>query len=41
MQYTIRLADGKELKNLGKNGDNFISEIQIDESIFDYNNING
>ena len=37
MQYTIRLADGRELKKLTKNGDNFVSETQVDESIFDYN----
>jgi hypothetical protein len=37
MQYTIRLADGRELKKLTKNGDNFVSETQVDESIFEYN----
>lgn len=35
--YTIRLADGTELKNLGKNGDNYISATEIDESIFEDN----
>lgn len=37
MQYTITLADGTELTGLGKNGDNFVSQDRIDESIFDDN----
>lgn len=37
MQYTIRLADGTELKKLTKNGDNFVSAKAVDESIFDCN----
>jgi len=37
MQYTIRLADGTELKGLSKNGDNFVSSTKIDESIFEGN----
>ena len=37
MKYTIKLADGTELKELGKNGDNYISATEIDESIFDDN----
>lgn len=32
--YTITLADGTELKGLGKNGNNYISAAEIDESIF-------
>ena len=32
--YTIRLADGTKLKGLGKNGNNYISATEIDESIF-------
>lgn len=34
MQYTIRLADGQELTNLGLNGNNYISKTEVDESIF-------
>lgn len=37
MKYTIRLADGTELKGLGKNGDNYVSATEIDESIFEDN----
>jgi len=37
MKYTIKLADGTELKGLGKNGDNYISATEIDESIFEDN----
>lgn len=37
MSYTITLANGKQLKGLSKNGDNFVSKKQIDESIFDGN----
>lgn len=37
MQYTITLADGQTLTGLSKNGDNFVSETQVDESIFENN----
>lgn len=37
MQYTITLADGQKITGLRKNGDNFVSETQVDESIFDGN----
>lgn len=32
--YTIKLADGRELTGLGKNGTNFVSNEKVDESIF-------
>lgn len=32
--YTITLATGEKLTNLGLNGNNFISKKKIDESIF-------
>ena len=32
--YKLILADGTEIKNLTKNGDNYISDKKIDESIF-------
>ena len=35
--YTITLADGKKLENLDKNGDNYVSKIKVDESIFKNN----
>lgn len=34
MQYTITLADGRKLTGLTKNGDNFVSATQVDETIF-------
>lgn len=34
MQYTITLADGRSLKGLGKNGDNFVSKTRVDETMF-------
>lgn len=34
MLYTITLADGRKLTNLGKNGDNYVSQEKVDESIF-------
>ncbi len=34
MQYTITLADGRELTGLLKNGDNFVSSEKVDENIF-------
>lgn len=37
MQYTITLADGQKITGLTKNGDNFVSKTQVDESIFDGN----
>ena len=35
--YTITLADGQQLTGLGKNGDNFVSILKVDEGIFDNN----
>ncbi len=37
MQYTITLADGRKLTDLGKNGDNFVSPEKVDETIFKNN----
>lgn len=37
MQYTITLADGRMISDLGKNGNNFVSKTKIDESIFEGN----
>lgn len=37
MQYTITLADGRKLTGLSKNGDNFVSSEQVDETIFENN----
>lgn len=34
MQYTITLADGRQLTGLYKNGDNFVSAERVDEGIF-------
>lgn len=34
MQYTITLADGRKLLGLGRNGDNFVSAVKVDEGIF-------
>ena len=34
MQYTIKLADGRELTGLTKNGDNYVSKEKVDETIF-------
>lgn len=36
-QYTITLADGRQITGLSKNGSNFVSENKIDESIFENN----
>ncbi len=33
MQYTITLADGKKITGLTKNGDNFVSESKVDETL--------
>lgn len=35
--YTITLADGQKIENLGLNGNNFVSTAKIDESIFEDN----
>lgn len=35
--YTITLADGTKLTNLGKNGTNYVSQTKVDESIFEQN----
>lgn len=35
--YTIILNDGTKLENLRKNGDNFISDIPVDDSVFEGN----
>ena len=32
--YTITLADGTKLENLTMNGDNYVSAVKVDESIF-------
>lgn len=37
MAYTIILADGRQLTDLGMNGTNFISAEPVDESIFEEN----
>lgn len=37
MSYTITLADGQKISNLEMNGNNFVSEERVDESIFDGN----
>lgn len=34
MEYTIRLADGRELTGLGINGNNYVSGERVDEGIF-------
>ena len=33
--YTITLADGTEIKNLRLNGNNFVSETEVTEDMFD------
>ena len=35
--YTITLNDGTEIKNLSLNGNNFISETPLEESMFAWN----
>lgn len=35
--YIVKLADGTELKNLGLNGDNFVSKTKIKDSVFEGN----
>lgn len=37
MSYTITLADGQQITGLSKNGDNFVSQSEVDESIFEGN----
>lgn len=37
MEYTIRLADGRELTGLGTNGNNYVSKEMVDEAIFENN----
>ena len=35
--YTITLADGRAISNLELNGNNYVSEVKIDEHIFEHN----
>ena len=35
--YSVKLADGTEIKNLELNGNNFISDTIIDETLFENN----
>ena len=35
--YTITLADGRTISNLELNGTNYVSEIKVDEHIFEHN----
>lgn len=35
--YTITLADGKQITNLKLNGTNYVSEVKVDEHIFEHN----
>ncbi len=35
--YSVTLADGTTIENLRLNGNNFVSDIEIDKSIFDGN----
>ena len=35
--YTLKLADGTQIKNLGMNGNNLVSKNQVDESLFEDN----
>ncbi len=37
MIYTITLADGTELANLHMNGNNFVSQTEVTEDMFDEN----
>jgi len=32
--YTVKLSDGTKIKNLGLNGDNFVSRTKIEDSVF-------
>ena len=35
--YTLKLADGTQIKNLGMNGNNLVSKNRVDESLFEDN----
>ena len=35
--YTLKLADGTQIKNLGMNGNNLISKNKVDETLFEDN----
>lgn len=35
--YTLKLADGTQIKNLGMNGNNLVSKNKVDESLFEDN----
>ena len=35
--YTLKLADGTQIKNLGMNCNNLVSKNQVDESLFEDN----
>ena len=35
--YTITLTDGKQITNLELNGTNYVSEVKVDEHIFEHN----
>lgn len=35
--YTITLADGKQITDLELNGTNYVSEVKVDEHIFEHN----
>lgn len=35
--YTITLADGKQITDLELNGTNYVSEVRVDEHIFEHN----
>lgn len=37
--YTITLADGTKLSNLDMNGDNYVSQTEVDTSIFTEKNL--
>lgn len=37
MEYTITLADGRQIENLRMNGTNYVSDSKVDESIFENN----
>ena len=32
--YTVKLSDGTKIRNLGLNGDNFVSSTKIEDSVF-------
>ena len=35
--YTITLTDGKQITNLELNGTNYVSEVRVDEHMFEHN----